>query len=503
MAGGSYLIGEFLSPVSNHRTDEYGGSFDRRMRFGLEVIEKVRRALGEDFSFGIRVSGHDFVNGGNTNEESAIFCAEAEKAGVDCINVTGGWHETNVPQITSDVPPGAYLYLARGIKAKVTVPVFASNRLGNPVVAEKALRSGCADMICWGRPLLADPELPLKVQTGRLKEVVPCIACNQGCFDSLAAGLPIACTLNPRVGRESETKIEMAATRKRIFVAGGGPGGMEFAVIAARRGHDVTLYEKNTRLGGQINLIGVLPGKKVFQEAVWSFMSRLEVSGVRVKLNTSLTTKIIEEDRPDVTVVASGAVPVIATFEGADRPNVVNAWDVINGNVSDIGKHVVIVGGSGTGCETALLVASLAIPDSEVMGFLLFHDADEPEKIADLFYNTGRKITVIDQLDRLAANVGPSTRWPLLKNLGLMGVDLRPGARLVRISENSVIVEEESGQDSIPADTVIIAVGSRPVDSLTREIDPGMTDLITIGDAKEPRKIGDAVREGFDAALKA
>ena len=357
-------------------------------------------------------------------------------------------------------------------------------------------------MICWGRPLLADPDLPLKVKTGRLKELVPCIACNQGCFDSLAAGLPVCCSLNPRVGREQETEIKKATTRKRILVAGGGPGGMEFAVTAAQRGHDVTLYEKDTRLGGQINLIEVVPGKKIFQEAVRSFMGRLEVSGVRVKLNTSLTANMIEEDRPDVTVVASGAVPVMVTLEGAGRPNVVNAWDVINGNVSDIGKHVVIVGGSATGCETALLVANLAIPDSEVAGFLLFHDADERERISDLLHNTGRKITVIDQLNRLAANVGPSTRWSLLKSLGLLGVDQRPGTRLVRITENSVIVEGDSGQDSIPADTVIIAVGSRSVDSLSQEIHPDMSEVIIIGDAKEPRKIIDAVREGFDAALK-
>jgi 2,4-dienoyl-CoA reductase (NADPH2) len=357
-------------------------------------------------------------------------------------------------------------------------------------------------MICWGRPLLADPELPLKVQTGRLKEVVPCIACNQGCFDSLAVGLPICCTLNPRVGRERETEIGKATTRKRILVAGGGPGGMEFAVTAAQRGHDVTLYEKDTRLGGQINLIGVVPGKKVFQEAVRSFIDRLDVSGVRVKLNTSLTTKMIEEDRPDVTVVASGAVPVVVTFEGAGRPNVVSAWDVIKGDVPDIGRHVVIVGGSAAGCETALFVASLNTPDPEVSGFLLFHHADKRERIMDLFYDAGRKITVIDQLDHLAANVGPSTRWSLLKSLGLLGVDQRPGTRLVRIIEDSVIVEGKSGRESIPADTVIIAVGSRPVDNLSREIDPGMTEVITIGDAKEPRKIIDAVREGFDAALK-
>ena len=247
MAGGSYLIGEFLSPVTNHRTDDYGGTLDKRMRFGIEVIEKVRDAVGTDFLLGIRVSGHDFVKGGNTSEESAIFCMRAEKAGVDCINVTGGWHETNVPQITSDVPPGAYVYLARNIKERVTVPVFASNRLGDPHIAEKVLLSGAADMICWGRPLIADPELPHKVQAGRLEEMVPCIGCNQGCFDSIAAGLPVFCTLNPRVGREEETQISKAERSKKIYVAGGGPAGMQCALTARQRGHNVTLFEKDSK----------------------------------------------------------------------------------------------------------------------------------------------------------------------------------------------------------------------------------------------------------------
>ena len=166
LAAGGYLIGEFLSPVTNHRTDEYGGPIENRMRFGLEVIKKVRQVVGKDFAMGIRVSGHDFMEGGHTNIESALFCTEAEKVGVNSINVTGGWHESYIPQITTNVPPGAFLYLARGIKEKVSVPVFASNRLGDPLVAERALRSGAADMICWGRPLLADPELPNQSRNG-------------------------------------------------------------------------------------------------------------------------------------------------------------------------------------------------------------------------------------------------------------------------------------------------------------------------------------------------
>ena len=432
LAAGGYLIGEFLSPVTNHRTDEYGGPIENRMRFGLEVIKRVRQAVGKDSAMGIRVSGHDFMEGGHTNIESALFCTEAEKVGVNSINVTGGWHESYIPQITTNVPPGAFLYLARGIKDKVSVPVFASNRLGDPLVAERALRSGAADMICWGRPLLADPELPIKVETGKLNEIVSCIGCNQGCFDQLLSGFSVCCVLNPRVGREADTEIKEARVKKKIYVAGGGPAGMEFALVAKQRGHDVTLYEKEERLGGQVNLVAASPGKKEFLNVVKSLKNRMAISGVGIKSKTNLTSKVVEEEHPDVLVVASGARPIEINVPGIAQPHVVSAWDVLNDMVPDIGKEVVIVGGSATGCETALLVANLGVLEPETFTFLHYHSAEDVDRIRKLLHSAGRKITVIDILERMAGNVGVSTRWSLIKSLRLMGVELRPKTKLDR-----------------------------------------------------------------------
>jgi 2,4-dienoyl-CoA reductase (NADPH2) len=488
--------------VTNHRTDEYGGPIENRMRFGLEVIKKVRQVVGKDFAMGIRVSGHDFMKGGHTNVESALFCTEAEKVGINSINVTGGWHESYIPQITTNVPPGAFLYLARGIKEKVRVPVFASNRLGDPLVAEKALRSGAADMICWGRPLLADPELPNKVKNGRLDEIVSCIGCNQGCFDQLLSGFSVCCVLNPRVGREEDTEIKEAKVKKKIFVAGGGPAGMEFALVAKKRGYDVTLYEREERLGGQVNLVAASPGKREFLNVVKSLENRMAISGVGIKLKTTLTSKMVEDAQLDVLVVASGARPIDIKVPGINQPHVVSAWDVLNDMIPDIGKQVVIVGGSATGCETALLVATLGVVDPETLTFLLYHSAEDVDRIQKLLFSAGRKIIIIDILERMAGNVGISTRWSLMKSLRLMGVEFRPKTKLIQIIENAVIVETGSKTESIPADTVIIAVGSQPVNNLAQEVKGNRLEIITIGDAKEPRKITDAVREGFDMALK-
>jgi 2,4-dienoyl-CoA reductase (NADPH2) len=497
-----YLISQFLSPVTNRRTDEYGGTIENRMRFGLEVIGKVRETVGDDMAVGVRIAGNDFMEGGNTNKESALFASEAEKAGIDAINVTGGWHETNVPQLTSNVPPGGFVYLARGIKNEVSIPVFASNRLGDPVVAEKALRSGACDMICWGRPLITDPDLPRKVRDGRLSEIIPCISCNQGCFDAIFSGTPVSCILNPRAGNEAIYSVKRVESPKKIMVAGGGPAGMEFAIIAAERGHRVTLYEKESSLGGQINLAKMPPGKREFQKIIDSMKARMEKWGVRVVLGTALTREIVAEQSPDALVVASGARPMNLDVPGVDKPHVIDAWDVLSEKAWKIGRDVVVVGGSATGCETAYFIASMDIPDPDIYSFIMFHTAEDPKFATSLLRTTSRQVTVIDMVPRLAANVGRTSRWSLTKSLKLLGIDLRPSTKLIEIRDDSVLVETAKGEETIPADTVVMAVGASSINDFAGNLKEIGCDVITIGDAKEPRKITEAVREGFEEALK-
>jgi 2,4-dienoyl-CoA reductase (NADPH2) len=497
-----YLISRFLSPLTNKRTDEYGGPLENRMRFGLEVIQKVREAVGDDFPVGIRVAGNDFMEGGNTNIESAQFAVGAERAGVDAINVTGGWHETNVPQLTINVPPGAFVYLAQGIKEKVSIPVFASNRLGNPHIAERALRSGACDMICWGRPLITDPELPNKVKQGRLSEITHCIACNQGCFDVLFKLEPAGCILNPRAGNEDDFVITKTDSPKKVLVAGGGPAGMELAIVAAQRGHHVTLYEMADQMGGQLNLAKAVPGKQELENIIADMMNRMEHQGVTIKVDAPVTQDIIKENNPDVLVVATGAKPVGVNVPGIDKPHVVSAWDILADRFFDVGKNVVIVGGSATGCETAHYIASMSSPDPETCTFLVYHHAESIEFLQNLLHKSGRTITVIDMVERMAANVGPTSRWPLMKSLKLMGVGLYTKTRLLEITDDSVIAETEGKRRSIPADTVVLAMGVTSVNDLTQKAQESDIEVITIGDAKEPRRINEAIREGFEAAFR-
>lgn len=497
-----YLVSQFLSPLTNHRKDEYGGSIENRMRFGLEVIEGVRKTVGNELPLGIRIAGNDFMDGGHTNKEAVLFAKEAEKKGIDAINVTGGWHETYIPQLTTIVPQGAFVYLARAIRENISIPVFASNRLGNPDVAEKALRSGSCDMVCWGRPLIADPELPNKVKQKRFDEIVPCIACNQGCFDHIIQGAPVCCVLNPMAGREDEFKVEKTHSPKKIMVVGGGPAGMEYAIVAARRGHMVTLFEADEKLGGQVNLAKASPGKEELGNISESLEKRMGKYGVDIRLNTPVDLPLINDIKPDVLVVASGAKPLEVNFPGIDKKHVVNAWDILSEKVWDIGKNVVIIGGSATGCETAHFISTLGMPDAETCAFLMYHRAESETFLNDLMHKTKRNITVIDMVDRLASNVGRTSRWALVKSLKLSDVNMLPNTRLVEIKDDSVVVQVGEEVKNIPADMVVLALGAKSDNALAEAVMGTGPEVIVIGDAQTPRKISDAVLEGFRHGLK-
>ncbi|MGM0689718.1 MAG: FAD-dependent oxidoreductase [Bacillota bacterium] len=501
IASAGYLICQFLSPLTNERTDRYGGSWENRTRFGLEVIRKTREKVGPDYTVMVRISGNDFMPGSNTNREAALFAAELEKTGVDCFNVTGGWHESRVPQITGELPRGGFSYLARGVKEAVTVPVIASNRINDPLVAEEILQLNLADMINMGRPLIADPELPNKAESGAYDSIRRCIACNQGCFDSVFSIQAVHCTVNPSAGHEYEIDLTAAEKPKEVLIIGGGPAGMETARLAAARGHRVTLWEKGHRLGGNLQYSAMPPGKGEFITLLDYYESELPRVGVKIVLNRDATADEIIAEDADAVVVATGARGLAAPFPVREGAEVVSALAILDGGVI-AGEKTVIIGGGSVGCETAVAVAEMGTISAETLKFLMENDAETPEKLKELLNRGTRDVTLVEMEKGIGRDIGITTRWVVIKTIHRLGVKVMDQYAVKEVNQDGVLVEKEGREVLLPADTVVLAIGAEANNELAGELEGKVKELHIIGDALKPRKITEAVREGFDLARK-
>jgi len=495
IASTGYLISQFLSPLTNKRDDEYGGGLSNRMRFGLEIAEAVRKAVGAGFPLIFRVSGNDFMKGGNTNREAVMFSRELERSGVDAINVQSGWHEAGIPTVQQVVPPGAFVYLTAAIKKEVSCPVMTCNKLGDPYLAEEVLRDGLADLIGMARPFLADPYLPRKVQEGRADEIVRCISCNQGCLDRVFTGKPVTCMVNPFVGKERDWEIAPAQAKKKVLVIGGGPGGMEAARIAAERGHQVSLYEKSEKLGGQIDLAAILPEKREFGMLIDDLETHLIKNGVHVKTGIEVTPDIVGEIDPDAVVVATGAAQRPYSIPGAEREDV---FDVVQLLESDIetGKRIVIIGGGNLGCEAALLLASKGVIKSDTLSFLFRMKAEDVETLRRLADTGAKEVTLITRQDRVGKDIGQTTRWVFLNEFHRLNVKVITRAENISVTANGVCFDVDAAAREIPADTVVISPGMESINNLYEKLKDSVKELYLIGDAKEPRKAIDAIYEG-------
>jgi 2,4-dienoyl-CoA reductase (NADPH2) len=501
LSGTGYLISEFLSPITNQRTDEYGGSYENRMRFGLEIVRAIRAKVGNDYPLIVRMNGNDFMPGGQGRHELRQYAEALVKNGVDALCINVGWHEARVPQIVSFVPRAAFAYLSRGIKEKVNVPVIASHRINDPAVARQLIADGMCDMVGMGRSLIADPHLPKKMKARRDDEIVHCIACAQGCFDHLFELKPVECMCNPKAGHEAEYKVRKARKSKKVMVIGGGPAGMSAALAAKERGHSVTLYEKTGSLGGQLHLASAPPGREEFLELARDLEKQLAVKGVRVALNQAVDAKLIKKEKPDAIIVATGAEPLAPPIPGSDLPNVVQAWDVLLDKVVT-GRRVVVIGGGAVGVETALFLAEKGTLPGDALKFLLLNKAEDADTLYELASRGTKQVTVIEMIDKVGKDIGRSTRWGMLQDLSRLGVVTDVQTRALEITETGVKVERNGAVEEMPADTVVIAAGARSYNPLKEMLDKTGIPYEVVGDAGQVGTAFEAVHQGHAAGRK-
>ena len=499
IASAGYLICQFLSPLTNKRDDEYGGSFENRTRFGREVIARVRAAVGPDYPVTMRVSGNEFMPGGNTGKDIIEVCKVFEACGIDAFNVTGGWHETRVPQLPAVVPRGAFSYLAAGIRGAVSVPVYASNRIVEPMQAEQVLRDEIADMVCVGRAQIADPEWANKARLDKADDIRPCVDCLQGCMDRLFTGKPVECLCNPMAGYEGERRINRVKKPKVVAVIGAGPAGLEATVTAAKRGHQVTLFDHADDIGGQLALVAAPPGREEFGRLLDYYRHQLKSHGITLRLGKEINAQALRRIRPNAVILATGSRQSRPPIPGIDLPHVVPAWDALL-DKTDIGRTVVVLGGGAVGIETAIAIADRGTISGETLKFLLKHGAEDPVTLRELCLRGTRQVTILEMLPKIGGDIGQTNRWVFLKELEMLGVTIITGATVKQVTADSVIYEQEGKSQAIPAATVVLALGARPNDEIEAELKAGGFEYIKIGDVKQPRKIIDAVHEGFLAA---
>ncbi len=498
LAGTGYLISEFLSPLTNQRKDDYGGPLENRMRFGLEVVAAIRELVGKDYPFIVRMNGNDFMPGGQGRLELRRWAAALDGAGVDAICVNVGWHEARVPQIVASVPRGVFAYLARGIKESVNVPVIASHRINDPSLAREMIADGMCDMVAMGRSLIADPYLPSKAKDGKENDIIHCVACAQGCFDHLFKMKSVECLCNPRAGHEHEESGQKTQKASKVMVVGGGAAGMSAALSAHDSGHEVTLYEKSGKLGGQLHLAGSPPGREEFKELARDLARQMEVKGVKVVLNREVGEETVKSEKPDKVILATGAVPLTPPIPGAKRPSVVQAWDVLSGK-SLTGKKVVVVGGGAVGIETALFLAEKGTLSGEAIKFLLVNKAEDHEGLYEMATRGTKDVTVIEMIDKVGKDIGKSTRWGMMQDIDRGKVKVLTGTKALEFTDSGVKVEGPDGVEEIQADTIVMAAGSASYNPLAEKLGKMGVAFQVVGDAGRIGLAFDAVHQGHKA----
>lgn len=501
-----YLIHQFLSPFTNARTDKYGGSLERRTTFAVEIIERIREKCGLDFPIGARI-GQDYLEPGNGPEEMKTIARILESKGLACIGASGGHHEATREKLyggttsAMGVPPGWELQDAEAIKSAVKIPVFAVGGLGIDLeLAERALEEGKADFIQMGRPLIADPDLPMKIMTGRVDEIRWCVRCGE-ChphdMDKLRKP-GLRCSVNPFAGREADPDWRIIPTSKpkKVLVVGGGPGGMKAARIAALRGHDVTLCERSDKLGGQFILAAIPPGKGELERTTKYLSHEVERLGVKVQMGVEATPELVERMKPDVVILATGSTPLIPEIPGVKRRNVVTVRDVLTGKAK-IGEKVIVLGGGAVGAEVA---AYLAEKGNKVT-IIEILPPEELEKDIGRGRPTRLQREIYPDLWWIARELPRRYRMLVIKRLGEDGVKTMCGAETEKITDKGLVVKTADGKHVIEADTVVLALGDKPNRQLYQKLFGKVPELYMVGDCVKPAKVMEAINDGAYIAL--
>ncbi|HJV33002.1 MAG TPA: FAD-dependent oxidoreductase [Patescibacteria group bacterium] len=470
-----YLITQFLSPFGNRRDDAYGGTAEKRMRFLLEVYAAVRAEVGPAFPITLRLSGDELVAGGLRIKDTIAICKRMEKEGVDAFHISAG-NYVSYPR-GKMIPPmavedGVLLPLAAAVKKAVKVPVIAVAKIRTAEMAQKALKDGTADFVAIGRTLLADPEWPNKVKSGRVAEISRCIACNQGCISRLFAQQDIWCTVNPATGRE-RLFASKPKRKKRVVIVGGGPAGMSAAKTAAERGHAVVLFEKERRLGGQLWAASETPHRDGWEELREDLVAAVGRLGVDVRLNVEFTPALLKREKADAVILAIGSTSTRPKIPGVGRTNVVVARDILEGKAKVEGERMVVAGGGCMGAQTAEYLAE-----------------------------RGHRVTIVEATGSVAVDAPVDDRALLLGRLAKLKVKLLTETKIMGIGPGSVTIENHGGSKALPADTVVLCLGSFPNDGLAAECRAIVRNVAVVGDAKEARRVTDAVAEGALAAVR-
>lgn len=497
MGSEGYLVNQFLAPRTNHRSDEFGGDLDGRMRFALETVQRVRQALGAARLLIYRISALELVEGGMSPAEIAVLARAVEDAGADALDVGIGWHESLVPTVAATVPRAMWRDAARGLKDVVSIPVIAANRINTPAVAERLIADGDADLVSLARPLLADPRFAHKARLGLADEITPCIACNQACLDRVLDGRAATCLVNPIAGHEIEF-VSAPGSARRVCVVGAGPAGLACAITAAERGHGVTLLEAADEIGGQLTMAARIPGKAEFLELLRYFSSRLASLGVDVRLGVRATAEEVSSLGCDEVVIATGVVPRVPDIDGVNHPSVQSYVDVLRGRAT-LGPRVALIGAGGIGFDVAeFLVADPA----ESLDRERFLAAWSPERHLE-GPRARRQVTLLQRsTSRMGSTLGSSTGWIHKRALARGGVQMLNGVAYVRIDDEGLHIAREGVTSLVPADSIVICAGQESERGLADELAAGGLAVQLIGGARLAGEVdcARAIREGTELA---